>query len=134
MRGNHGIVSPTTLELVLYRCERLKLNVTFMSTGLEFFGVDGWRRLPGWHGSAPHVLFETRRGEDENKTDVIVTDVFQAHPRLSGKENRASGMDVGSVPRDRPERPESDITAASRIRTSASFRLIHMDEYRVIKT
>ncbi len=38
---------------------------------------------------------------------------------------------TGSVPRDRPERPESDITAASRIRTSDSFRLIHMDEYRV---
>ena len=38
---------------------------------------------------------------------------------------------TGSVPHGRPERPESDITAASRIRTSDSFRLIHMDEYRV---
>jgi len=38
---------------------------------------------------------------------------------------------TGRVPRDRPERPESDISAASRIRTSDSFRPIHMDEYRI---
>jgi hypothetical protein len=31
----------------------------------------------------------------------------------------------------RPESPESDITATSRIRTSGSFRLIHIDEYGV---
>src|ERR1700736_2825245 len=65
-----------------------------MSAGLEFLGVDGWRGLPGWHGPASHVLFETRRGEDENEVDVIVTDVFQAYPRLSGEKNRASSMDV----------------------------------------
>jgi hypothetical protein len=35
MRGNLEIVSPTTLELFLYRCECLKFDVTFMSTGLE---------------------------------------------------------------------------------------------------
>jgi len=29
------------------------------------------------------------------------------------------------------ESPESDITATSRIRTSGSFRLIHIDEYGV---
>jgi hypothetical protein len=31
----------------------------------------------------------------------------------------------------RSESPESDITAISRIRTSGSFRLIHIDEYGV---
>src|SRR6266576_3139287 len=32
-----------------------------------------------------------------------------------------------------PESAESDITATSRIRTSGSFRLIHIDEYGVIR-
>ena len=30
-----------------------------------------------------------------------------------------------------PESPESDITATSRVRTSGSFRLIHIDEFGV---
>jgi hypothetical protein len=41
MRGDDEIVSPTSLELFLYRCKRLKLDVTFMSAGLEFVGVWG---------------------------------------------------------------------------------------------
>ena len=38
---------------------------------------------------------------------------------------------MGSVTVIRPESPESDITATSRIRTSGSFRLIHIDEFGV---
>ena len=63
-----------------------------MSAGPEFVGVDGWGRLPGRHGSAPHVLFETGGGEDKDQADAVGTDVFEAYPGLSRKENRASGV------------------------------------------
>jgi len=38
---------------------------------------------------------------------------------------------MGSVTVILPESPESDFTATSRIRTSGSFRLIHIEEYAV---
>jgi hypothetical protein len=38
-------VSSTTHGLFLCRCECLKFDVTFISAGLKFVGVDGWRRL-----------------------------------------------------------------------------------------
>ncbi len=63
-----------------------------MSAGLEFVGVDGWGRLPGRYGSAPHVLFETGGGKDKDQVDAVGTDVFETYPGLSRKENRASGM------------------------------------------
>src|SRR5258707_12438404 len=65
-----------------------------MSAGLEFVGVDGWGRLPGWHGPTPHVLFETGGGEDKDQADGVGTSVFEAHPGLSREEDRASGMHV----------------------------------------
>jgi len=40
------IISAGTLFLFC-RCEGLKLNMTLMSTGLEFLGGNGWRRLSG---------------------------------------------------------------------------------------
>ena len=80
--------------LFLRRCEGLKFDVTFMSAGPKFVGVDGWRRLSGWHGPTPHVFFETGGGEDKHQADAVFPDVFEAYPRLSGKENHTSGMDV----------------------------------------
>lgn len=80
------------LELFLYRCEHLILDVTLMSAGFEVVGVDGWCRLPGWHGTTPHVLFETRGGEDKDQADAVCTDVLETYPGLSREEDRASGM------------------------------------------
>ena len=82
------------LELFLYRCEGLKFDVTFMSAGPKFVGVDGWCRLPGWHGPAPHVLFETGGGEDKHQADAVCTDILETDPRLSWEEDRASRMHV----------------------------------------
>src|SRR3982074_3180927 len=82
------------LELFPYRCEGLKFDVTFMSAGPKFVGVDGWRRLPGWHGPAPHVLFETGGGEDKNQADAVFPDVLEAYPGLSREEDRASSVYV----------------------------------------
>lgn len=82
------------LELFLYRCDGLKFDVTFMSAGSKFVGVDGWGRLPRWYRPAPHVLFETRRGEDKDQADAVCTDVLESHPGLSRKKDRASGMHV----------------------------------------
>src|SRR5260370_42665548 len=65
-----------------------------MSAGRELVGGDGWRRLPGRHWPSPHVLFEARRGEDEDQADAVLADVLEAHPRLRGKEDHASCMDV----------------------------------------
>ena len=50
---------PTGNSLLCCGSERLKFDMTFMSAGLEFVGIDWWGRLPGWNGPAPHVLFET---------------------------------------------------------------------------
>jgi putative transposase len=75
-------------------CEHLKLDVTLMSAGPEFVGADRWGRLPGWHGTTPHVLFETGGGEDKDQADAACTDVLEAYPGLSREEDRASGMHV----------------------------------------
>src|ERR1700682_3507099 len=85
---------PTGNSLLCCGSERLKLDVTFMSAGLEFVSVDGWGSLPRWNGPASHVPFETGGGEDKDQADTVRTDVLEAHPSLSRKKDRASGMHV----------------------------------------
>ncbi len=68
--------------------------MTFVSAGPEFVGVDGWGGLPGGHGPAPHVLFETGGGEDKDQADAVCPNILEAYPGLSRKEDRASGMHV----------------------------------------
>ena len=49
-------------------------------------------RLPGWHGPAPHVLFETGGGEDKDQADGVRTGVLEAYPivsEVSKKVNRS---------------------------------------------
>jgi len=51
LQGPFVEVTPTSYSLgELFagrRCERFKLNVTFVGTGLEFVGGDWWRSLAG---------------------------------------------------------------------------------------
>jgi hypothetical protein len=51
-----------------FGCQCLILDVTFMSAGPEFVGVDGWGRLPGWHGPA-----SSKPGAEKIKTKLMLS-------------------------------------------------------------
>ena len=64
--------------------------MTLVRARLEFLDKNWWCQVPGRDRRTSHVLLEAGRVEDKDQVDIVLPDILEAHPRLSGKEHSAA--------------------------------------------